>query len=168
MLNFEHFWKCTPEMYPWVPLFRCLNTPLHLVTGQDGYTPFMDSEGSSSATKVVVAVVAVVVTFQTRNSARLTDQRGSYAFSCIQFSIHVRHLYLANLESLHDWSLSVENAKCQKVALIIHSTSRCRFFRLLMCVFIAFFCFLKFYFVPCVRFHNIIIDFSKAFWQCVP
>jgi len=31
---------------------------------------------------------------QTINSARLTDQRGSYAFSCSQLSIHVRHLLL--------------------------------------------------------------------------
>jgi len=29
---------------------------------------------------------------KTRNSARLTDQRGSYAFSCSPFSIHVSHL----------------------------------------------------------------------------
>jgi len=28
MLIFEHFQKCTPEMYPWVPLCRFLNTPL--------------------------------------------------------------------------------------------------------------------------------------------
>jgi len=28
MLKFEHFWKYTLEMYPWVPLYRFLNTPL--------------------------------------------------------------------------------------------------------------------------------------------
>ena len=22
MPNFKHFWKCTPEMYPWIPLFQ--------------------------------------------------------------------------------------------------------------------------------------------------
>ena len=27
MLKFEHFCKCTPEMYP-PPLFRCIDTPL--------------------------------------------------------------------------------------------------------------------------------------------
>jgi len=33
---------------------------------------------------------------ETRNSARLTDQRGSYAFSCSPFIIHVRHLLLTS------------------------------------------------------------------------
>ena len=30
MLNFEHLWKCTPEMNPLGPLLRFLNTPLGL------------------------------------------------------------------------------------------------------------------------------------------
>jgi len=31
MLHFEHFWKCTPEMYPLGSLFRFLTTPLYSI-----------------------------------------------------------------------------------------------------------------------------------------
>jgi len=37
-------------------------------------------------------VISVSKPHKTRNSVTLTDQRGSYAFSCSLFTIHARHL----------------------------------------------------------------------------
>jgi len=36
--------------------------------------------------------ISPVTTVYTRNSAKLTDQRDSYAFSCSLFAIHVGYL----------------------------------------------------------------------------
>jgi len=35
MLKFEHFWKCTPEIYS--PLFKFLNTPLSYAIDVNSY-----------------------------------------------------------------------------------------------------------------------------------
>ena len=58
----------------------------------DGRFDLQWGEGIRMSAEGVATLQLNVLTVITRNSARLTDQRGSYAFSCSPFSIHVCHL----------------------------------------------------------------------------
>jgi len=49
-----------------------------------------------------VCVCVICKNIRTRNSARLTDQRGSSAFSCSPFIIHVHQTGVVTLNSNND------------------------------------------------------------------